>query len=281
MLRSGLTAPQVVERTRLPRSVVDGLATPILQDNAERKAVEEAEHVVECERRRMLREEYPCPLCGKGYAVAEGGTLTVFPNGAVRPADSAEPSKPAPFFRPWWARCSRRECVAQLVFPRDSEADALAAFTAGEWVRPHPFVGIDDGSCWTWTRTGRRNRVAGLLDRYSTEQVERFGFNPPAVERLANQLALWRMEHDLDAFDTTLMCPKCGHKGRIPESRQSAQPQQETMVLLVAGRLPALRGQDRQLVFNPRTGASRVRRAERMRTMPFRDAWWGAWTLRH
>lgn len=216
LLHLGLSPRQVAERTRLPQGVVDGIAPPILRQVAEYKAVREAELAVEREHRKALREKYPCPMCGRGYGVAEGGVLTAFLNGAVQPVDSTDVPESSPFFRPYWAHCSTRRCIARLVFPRDSEEDALDAFVLGEWVRPHPFRSLEDGSEWAWTKAGLRNEVIHLLADHTTEQVEQLGFNPPAVERLANQLALRRMElYPGEAFDTTLMCPKCGGRGQF------------------------------------------------------------------
>lgn len=155
-------------------------------------------------------------MCGKGYGVAEGGAMTAFLNGAVQPVDSTDIPESSPFFRPYWAHCSNKHCIARLMFPRDSEEDALDAFVLGEWVRPHPFRSLEDGTEWTWSQAGLRNEVIHLLADHTTEQVEQLGFNPPAVEELANQLALRRMELNPDeAFDTTLMCPKCGGRGQF------------------------------------------------------------------
>lgn len=205
LLRLGLTPEEVVERTRLPKSVIDGIAPPILRENARQKAIEEAERAVEREYRKVLKEKYPCPMCGKGYGIADGGVTTAFLNGAVQPVDSTDVPESSPFFRPYWAHCSNRRCIARLMFPRDTEEDALDAFVLGEWVRPHPFRSLEDGTEWTWSQAGLRNEVIHLLADHTTEQVEQLGFNPPAVEKLANQLALRRMElNPEEAFDTTI-----------------------------------------------------------------------------
>lgn len=72
LLRLGLTPEEVAERTRLPKSTIDGIAPPILRENARQKAIEEAERAVEREHRKVLKEKYPCPMCGKGYGIADG-----------------------------------------------------------------------------------------------------------------------------------------------------------------------------------------------------------------
>lgn len=46
LLHLGLSPRQVAERTRLPQSVVDGIAPPILRQVAEHKAVREAERPI-------------------------------------------------------------------------------------------------------------------------------------------------------------------------------------------------------------------------------------------
>lgn len=152
-----MSPERVVERTRLPKSTIDRIAPPILQENAERAAIREAEHAVKREQQKILKEKYPCPLCHKGYGIADGGVLTAFLDGSVcrigTDADAA--SKGGAFFRPYYAHCSNKRCVAQLIFPRDSREDAVT-------------------------------------------------FSPP-VEAGENVTP--------DAFDTTLMCPKCGSRG--------------------------------------------------------------------
>lgn len=100
LLRLGLTPEEVVERTRLPKSTIDRIAPPILRENAQRKAVEEAERAVEREHRKVLKEKYPCPMCGKGYGVAEGGAMTAFLNGAVQPRGLHRHSRIIPVFPP-------------------------------------------------------------------------------------------------------------------------------------------------------------------------------------
>lgn len=117
LLHPGLSPEKVAERTRLPQSVVDGIALPILRQVAEYKAVREAELAVERERRKALKEKYPCLMCGRGYGIADGGILTAFLNRAVQPADSTAVPESSPFFRPWWAHCSNRRCIARLMFP--------------------------------------------------------------------------------------------------------------------------------------------------------------------
>lgn len=117
LLRLGLTPEEVVERTRLPKSTIDRIAPPILRENAQRKAVEEAERAVEREHRKVLKEKYPCPMCGKGYGIADGGVTTAFLNGAVQPVDSTDVPESSPFFRPYWAHCSNKRCIARLMFP--------------------------------------------------------------------------------------------------------------------------------------------------------------------
>lgn len=223
LLQSGMTPERVMERTRLPKSVIDRIAPPII-------AIREAEQAVERERERMLREEYPCPLCSKGHGVAVGGTIVGFLDGSVRRIGESDDVRPegSPFFRPCWAHCSNRRCVARLMFPRDTEEEALKAFVAGEWIEPHPFVGLSDGSLWEWTRAGLASRVSRLLDDYSTEQVKLLGFNPVAVDELANRKALQAARYDPAAWDTTLMCPKCGSKGRYRKAVNPITHSKET-----------------------------------------------------
>ena len=73
LLRLGMPPQKVQERTRLPKSTIDRISPPILQENAQRKAVEEAERAVEREHRKVLKEKISVPhmrqrlWCGRGW----------------------------------------------------------------------------------------------------------------------------------------------------------------------------------------------------------------------
>lgn len=223
LLRLGMSPEKVVERTRLPKSTIDRIAPPILRENAEREAIGEAERAVKREQERILKEKYPCPLCHKGYGIVSGGVLTAFLDGSVcRIGDEVETAgKGSAFFRPYYAHCSNKRCVAQLVFPRDSHEEALNAFVLGEWVKPYPFVSVSDHSEWTYTKQGLASVVSHLLDDYTPEQVKQLGFNPAGVDEIAGRKLIQMAKFNPDAFDTTLMCPKCGGRG---EFRKAVNP---------------------------------------------------------
>lgn len=63
LLRLGMPPQKVQERTRLPKSTIDKIAPPILQENADREAIQEAERALKREHEKILKEKYPCPLC--------------------------------------------------------------------------------------------------------------------------------------------------------------------------------------------------------------------------
>lgn len=214
---------KVQERTRLPKSTIDKIAPPILRENAEREAIQEAERALKREHEKILKEKYPCPLCYKGYGIVDGGALTAFLDGSVCRigAEDETVGKGSPFFRPYYAHCSYRRCPARLIFPRDTREEALRAFLLGEWIRPHPFVSVSDGSEWTYTKQGLASAVSSLMNDYSPEQIKQLGFNPIAVDELANRRALRIAKFNPDAFDLTLMCPKCGSRG---EFRKAVNP---------------------------------------------------------
>lgn len=192
LLRLGMPPQKVQERTRLPKSTIDKIAPPILQENADREAIQEAERALKREHEKILKEKYPCPLCHKGYGIVDGGALTAFLNGSVCRigAEDETVGKGSPFFRPYYAHCSYRRCPARLIFPRDTREEALRAFLLGEWIRPHPFVSVSDGSEWTYTKQGLASAVSSLMNDYSPEQIKQLGFNPIAVDELANRRAL-------------------------------------------------------------------------------------------
>ena len=43
-------------------STIDKIAPPILQENADREAIQEAERALKREHEKILKEKYPCPL---------------------------------------------------------------------------------------------------------------------------------------------------------------------------------------------------------------------------
>lgn len=52
LLRLGMPPQKVQERTRLPKSTIDKIAPPILRENAEREAIQEAERALKREHER-------------------------------------------------------------------------------------------------------------------------------------------------------------------------------------------------------------------------------------
>lgn len=58
LLRLGMPPQKVQERTRLPKSTIDKIAPPILQENADREAIQEAERALKREHEKILKEKF-------------------------------------------------------------------------------------------------------------------------------------------------------------------------------------------------------------------------------
>lgn len=203
MLEDGLPWRTVKEATGLPDATLDAIAAPILAERELRKT-----------ERRILRETQPCPLCGSGHAQPEHYTLMLhnIEVCGVRRDFTADVH---------FCRCSNPRCPARLIYPRDSDMQAVEAFTQGRFTEPHPYRDADTGLP-VYPNAGILVRqVRRLLEQYPAEQVKRLGFKPEAVDRIALEADWDRMVFDPDAFDTTLMCPKCGHRG---EYRKAVNP---------------------------------------------------------
>lgn len=56
LLRLGMPPQKVQERTRLPKSTIDKIAPPILQENADREAIQEAERALKRKHEKSSRK---------------------------------------------------------------------------------------------------------------------------------------------------------------------------------------------------------------------------------
>lgn len=212
MFESGCTPEEVHRATGLPMSTVNEIGRPIL-------ALREAEHEMAQAERRIIREQrreenkhlraiQPCPLCDTGHAVPNSYTLIQ----QVTGTDGA----PTPIQADVnYCECSNRRCVARLIYPRDSQEEAIEAFTQGRFAEPHPWVDQRTGRRLYLTRNGLEREVRTLLAEHPASEVKRLGLDPDEVDRIALELDWERMTKDPDAFDTTLMCPRCGRKGEL------------------------------------------------------------------
>lgn len=61
LLRLGMPPQKVQERTRLPKSTIDKIAPPILQENADREAIQEAERALKREHEKNPQGKISMP----------------------------------------------------------------------------------------------------------------------------------------------------------------------------------------------------------------------------
>lgn len=214
MFERGCSWDEVKKATGLPSDVLDVIAAPILAEREVRKAERRILRERQDAERKRLREIQPCPLCSTGYARPEHYTLSI-PNVEVEGVGRGITADVH------FCRCSNVRCIARLVFPRESDEEAIEAFVQGRFVERHPYTDVKTGVRVYPNNVVLAYQVKWLIGEFSADEVKRLGFNPEAVDRIAMEVEWDRMVFDPDAFDTTLMCPKCGMRG---EYRKAVNP---------------------------------------------------------
>lgn len=110
---------------------------------------------------------------------------------------------------------------ARLLYPYDTEEDAVAAFVGGLFARPHAVTDHDTGDRIMPAALARRNAMQ-VIEEHCAAALERLGVPEKTVARLDMHRLIRQAESRPDgAFDTELMCPGCGRRG---EYRRAANP---------------------------------------------------------
>lgn len=208
MIEQGCSVENVRECTGLPENIVQQIAAPILALREAEKTMRAAERRLESEQRekenRLLREQMPCPLCDTGHAVPNDYRL-VLPGATVV---AGEPSDIVADVH--YCECSNPRCIAQLMYPRDTQVDAISAFILGQFSFPWSITDIHTGHRYRFSRWMMDKRIKEMFYRWPVEQVKRLGFDPQRIDRLAMEYSLERMEQHPEGLDDVILCPKCG-----------------------------------------------------------------------
>lgn len=214
------TVDFVAKQTGLPVDIVRQINAPIAKRRAEQDAVDLAERSMRQAEAKILREQYPCPLCTTGHAEPHDCT-TFLPIGFIHGGER-DGQMGGFWCHPYFCSCSNQRCIACNVFPSESREEAVERFCAGDFAHEDDFIELKTGKRYHYSQYGIEQQILRYLAHWSAEQVKRLGFDSKLVDTLAMQRTLDRMgDKYVDVFDTTLLCPNCGMKG---EYRKAVSP---------------------------------------------------------
>lgn len=214
---SRMTVEKAHGITGLPTDTLKQILAPI---DAERTLRREARRI----ERKLARGHCPCPLCRSGHGAAFS-TMACLPSGSFATING-DPLAGEGMFRMIGCSCSNSRCPACLLYPRDTIGEAEDAFKKGEFLKETFFTVEMDG--WeilaTFSRKHIQHGMMRLMREYGAGKVRRFpGINPEWIMQADMLVQIEKAKKE--GFDTTMMCPECGHKGRLqrtPDYRWTA-----------------------------------------------------------
>lgn len=193
---------------------------PIAKRRVEQDAVDLAERSMRQAEAKILREQYPCPLCTTGHAEPHDCT-TFLPIGFIHGGER-DGQMVGFWCHPYFCSCSNQRCIACNVFPSESREEAVERFCAGDFAHEDDFIELGTGKRYHYSQYGIEQQILRYLAQWNASQVKQLGFDPKLVDTLAMQRTLDRMgDKYAGVFDTTLLCPNCGMKG---EYRKAISP---------------------------------------------------------
>lgn len=214
------TVESVAKQTGLPVDIVRQINEPIAKRRAEQDAVDAAERSMRKSEAKIMREQYPCPLCSTGHAEPHDCD-TFLPLGFIHGGER-DGQMEGFWCHPYFCSCSNQRCIACNIFPSKSREEAVERFCAGDFAHEDDFIELKTGKRYHYSQYGIEQQILRYLAQWSAEQVKQLGFDPKLVDTLAMQRTLDRMgDKYVDVFDTTLLCPNCGMKG---EYRKATSP---------------------------------------------------------
>lgn len=214
------TVESVAKQTGLPVDIVRQINAPIAKRRAEQDAVDLAERSMRQAEAKILREQYPCPLCTTGHAEPHDCT-TFLPIGFIHGGER-DGQMGGFWCHPYFCSCSNQRCIACNVFPSESREEAVERFCAGDFAHEDDFIELGTGKRYHYSQYGIEQQILRYLAQWNASQVKQLGFDPKLVDTLAMQRTLDRMgDKYAGVFDTTLLCPNCGMKG---EYRKAISP---------------------------------------------------------
>lgn len=214
------TVESVAKQTGLPVDIVRQINEPIAKRLAEQEAVDAAERSMRKAEAKIMREQYPCPLCSTGHAEPHDCD-TFLPLGFIHGGER-DGQMDGFWCHPYFCSCSNQRCIACNIFPSKSREEAVERFCAGDFAHEDDFIELKTGKRYHYSQYGIEQQILRHLAHWSASQVKQLGFDPKLVDTLAMQRTLDRMgDKFVDVFDTTLLCPNCGMKG---EYRKAVSP---------------------------------------------------------
>ena len=205
------TVESVAKQTGLPVDIVRQINEPIAKRLAEQDAVDAAERSMRKAEAKIMREQYPCPLCSTGHAVPHDCD-TFLPLGFIHGGER-DGQMDGFWCHPYFCSCSNQRCIACNIFPSKSREEAVERFCAGDFAHEDDFIELKTGKRYHYSQYGIEQQILRYLAQWNASQVKQLGFDPKLVDTLAMQRTLDRMgDKYAGVFDTTLLCPSFGEK---------------------------------------------------------------------
>lgn len=104
------TVESVAKQTGLPVDIVRQINEPIAKRRAEQDAVDAAEHSMRKSEAKIMREQYPCPLCSTGHAEPHDCD-TFLPLGFIHGGER-DGQMDGFWCHPYFCSCSNQRCIA-------------------------------------------------------------------------------------------------------------------------------------------------------------------------
>ena len=153
------TVESVAKQTGLPVDIVRQINEPIAKRLAEQDAVDAAERSMRKAEAKIMREQYPCPLCSTGHAEPHDCD-TFLPLGFIHGGER-DGQMDGFWCHPYFCSCSNQRCIACNIFPSGSREEAVERFCAGDFAHEGEFVELKPANVTTIRNTVSNSRSSG------------------------------------------------------------------------------------------------------------------------
>ena len=163
------TVESVAKQTGLPVDIVRQINEPIAKRLAEQDAVDAAERSMRKAEAKIMREQYPCPLCSTGHAEPHDCD-TFLPLGFIHGGER-DGQMDGFWCHPYFCSCSNQRCIACNIFPSESRKEAVERFCAGDFAHEDDFIELKTGKRYHYSQYGIEQQILRYLAQWSAEQL--------------------------------------------------------------------------------------------------------------
>ncbi|MEQ3065460.1 hypothetical protein AAA019_11525, partial [Bifidobacterium longum] len=167
----------------MPVDIVRQINEPIAKRLAEQDAVDAAERSMRKAEAKIMREQYPCPLCSTGHAEPHDCD-TFLPLGFIHGGER-DGQMDGFWCHPYFCSCSNQRCIACNIFPSKSREEAVERFCAGDFAHEDDFIELGTGKRYHYSQYGIEQQILRYLAQWNASQVKQLGFDPKLVDTLA------------------------------------------------------------------------------------------------